>query len=351
MKALVWTGEKTLEMQERGVPEYNGKILIRVAYAGICGSDISVYLGKHPRAKAPLIMGHEFSGTVEAIGAGVKTSLKMGDAVVVNPLYFCGKCRACLQGNTHVCRSLRLYGTDTDGGMAEYAAVPEESVYRLPEGLPLSTAALVEPVAVVVHGLRMIKRDFYASACVTGLGPIGLLAALMLKDTGVRQLFAVEVNEERVDYAKRLGLEVINPAKEDCEKAILEQTGGEGVNVLIEASGSSAVAKIMTELAGVRAEILILSVFKEPQPLDLRALNFKEQSMIGTRVYTKLDFQDAVTYVMRHQDTVASIVSHIFPLREGGDVFRDLTSKRTNMMKVLLRVEQNGTGGTASDIE
>ncbi len=343
MKALVWTGEKTLEMQEREIPDYSGRVLIKVAYAGICGSDVSVYLGKHPRAKAPLIMGHEFSGTVEAIGAGVKTPLQKGDAVVVNPLYFCGKCRACLRGNTHVCRSLRLYGTDTDGGMAEYAAVPEESVYRLPMGLPLKSAALVEPAAVVVHGLRMMKKDFYVSACVTGLGPIGLLTALMLKDSGVRQLFTVEVNEERAAYAGELGLEVINPSKEDCVKTVLEQTNGEGVDVLIEASGSPAAAEIMTELAGVRAEILILSVFKEPQPLDLRDLNFKEQSMIGTRVYTKLDFQDAVDYVTRHQDTVSSIVSHVFPLAEGAEVFRDLTSKKTNMMKVLLRVGPDGS--------
>lgn len=340
MKALVWTGEKTIEIMERRIPDFTGKILIRVAYAGICGSDISVYLGKHPRAEAPLIMGHEFSGTVEAIGAGVKTTLQKGDAVVVNPLYFCGKCRACLQGNMHVCRSLRLYGTDTDGGMAEYAAIPEENVYLLPQGIPLKLAALVEPTAVVVHALRMIKNDFYSSACVIGLGPIGLLTSLMLRDSGIRRLITVEVNEERADYARRLGLEVVNPAKEDCVKTVLEKTNGEGVDLLIEASGSPAAAVMMTELAGVRAEILILSVFKSPEPMDFRALNFKEQTMIGTRVYTRLDFQDAVDYAIRHLDTVGSIVSHVFPLQDGPDVFEDLTSKKTNMMKVLLQVEQ-----------
>lgn len=338
MKALVWTDKQKVEIEERDIPDYTGKILIKVAYAGICGSDISVYLGKHPRAKAPLIMGHEFSGTVEAIGAGVKTTLKKGDAVVVNPLYYCGKCRACLKGNTHVCRSLRLYGTDTDGGMTEYAAIPEECVYRLPDGISLKMAAVIEPVAVVVHGLRMIKKDFFASACVTGLGPMGLLTALMLKDAGVRQLFTVEANGRRAEYARKLGLEVINPAETDSVQYILERTDGEGVDVLVEASGSPAVAGTMTEMAGVRAEILLLSVFKELVAVDLRAVNFKEQTLIGTRVYTKLDFLDAIAYVSQNEEKIAAVVSHTFPLEEGQAVFQDITGGHTDMMKVLFQI-------------
>ena len=163
MKALVWTGKEIVQNEERNKPDFTGKVLIKVAYAGICGSDTGVYLGTHPRAKAPLIMGHEFSGTIEEIAAGVITDLSVGDRVVVNPLYYCGKCRACLNGNTHVCRSLRLYGTDTDGGMAEYAAIPENCLIRLPENMDLKLAAVVEPVAVVVHGLRMIRIGFLSN--------------------------------------------------------------------------------------------------------------------------------------------------------------------------------------------
>lgn len=338
MRALVWTDKQKVELQERERPDCTGKILIKVAYAGICGSDVSVYLGKHPRAKPPLVMGHEFSGVVEDIGAGVETPLKKGDTVVVNPLYYCGRCRACLKGNTHVCRSLRLYGTDTDGGMAEYAAVPESCVYKLPEGISLKMAAVIEPVAVVMHGLRMVKKDFYASACVTGLGPMGLLTALMLKDAGVRKLFTVEANDKRAEYGRKLGLDVINPVQEDSVSAILAQTDGEGVDLLVEASGSPAVAKTMTEIAGVRAELLLLSVFKEPTAVDLRAVNFKEQSLIGTRVYTRLDFLDAIEYVRQNEKKIASVVSHTFPLEEGQAAFQDIISGHTNMMKVLFAI-------------
>jgi len=338
MKALVWTDKQLVEIEERELPDYTGKVLIKAAYAGICGSDISVYLGKHPRARTPLIMGHEFSGTVAAIGEGVKTDLQPGDPVVVNPLYFCGRCRACLAGNTHVCRSLRLYGTDSDGGMAEYVAIPEESILKLPDTISLKMAAVIEPVAVVVHALRMIQKPFYGSAAVTGLGPMGLLTALMLKDAGVSKLICVEANEQRAEYGRKLGLTVINPLKTASVEYVLDATDGEGVDILVEASGSPAVAKTMTEMAGVRAEILLLSVFKEPAAIDLRAVNFKEQKLVGTRVYTRLDFKDAIEYVDKHSDTVASIISHTFPLAQGQEVFQEMISGHTNTMKVLFEI-------------
>ena len=336
MKALVWTEKEVVELQERELPDYSGKVLIKVAYAGICGSDVSVYLGKHPRAKTPLVMGHEFVGTVDAIGEGVETPLQVGDPVVVNPLYYCGRCRACLAGNTHVCRSLRLYGTDTDGGMAEYAAIPEKNIHRLPEGLSMKLAALIEPVAVVVHGLRMIRKPFYGAAAVTGLGPMGLLTALMLRDAGVRDLYCVEVNPQRAARAKALGLTVLDPA--NAVEEIQRLTGGEGVDILVEASGSPSAAKTVTAMAGVRAEILLLSVFKEPAALDLRTVNFAEQTVIGCRVYTDLDFLDAIDYVRRHGDVVEPVISHVRDLEDGQAVLQDIISGHSDTMKVLLKV-------------
>lgn len=338
MKALVWAGKENVQLEEREIPDYDGKVLIKVAYAGICGSDIGVYLGTHPRAKAPLIMGHEFAGVVEAIGEGVKTDIKTGDRVVINPLIFCKRCKACLSGNTHVCKTLHLYGTDCDGGMAEYAAVTEDTLVRIPEGMSMKLAAAVEPVAVVIHGLRMIRNQFYSAACVTGLGPMGLLSALLIKESGASRVIAVEANEQRAEYGKKLGLEVINPKETDAVQYLLNQTEGEGVDVLIEASGSAAVAASMTDYVGVRGEILLLSVFKHPAALDLRAINFKEQQLIGTRVYTKQDFKDAVVYIKNHESQIESVISHVFPIHEGQKVFQEMISGRTDMMKVLFEL-------------
>ena len=338
MKALVWTEKCVVEMQEREIPDYTGKVLIKVAYAGICGSDVSVYLGKHPRAKAPLVMGHEFTGTVAAIGEGVQTPLKVGDKVVVDPLYFCRRCRACLAGNTHVCRSLRLYGTDSDGGMAEYAAIPEKSILKLDDDMPLEIATLIEPVAVVVHGFRMIRKMFYGSAAVIGLGPMGLLSALMLRDAGVSKLFCVEVNKQRAAAGRALGLNVIDPTEVDAVQYVLDNNDGEGVDILVEASGSAPAARMMTAMAGVRAEILLLSVYKDPPVVDMRAVNFAEQSIIGSRVYTALDFKDAIEYVKKNADKLRPVISHVRDLADGQAVFQDIISGQSNTMKVLLKV-------------
>lgn len=338
MKALVWTEKEKVVMEERAIPDYNGKVLIKVAYAGICGSDVSIYLGKHPRAKTPLIMGHEFTGTVSAIGDGVKTTLAVGDKVVVNPLYFCGRCRACLAGNTHVCKTLRFYGIDTDGGMAEYAAVPESCLYKLPDDMDFKLATLIEPVAVVVHGLRMMTKMFHGSAAVIGLGPMGLLSALMLKDAGISRLFCIETNKKRIEMAQALGLTVLDPMTEDVKEYILANNDGEGVDMLVEASGSPAAAKMMTDITGVRGEILLLSVFKEPSAIDLRTINFAEQRIIGTRVYTNLDYKDAIDYLSTQGETLAPVISHVKPLEDGQAVFKEIIGGQTNTMKVLLKV-------------
>ena len=338
MKALVWTDKNTVEIHERDIPEYKNKVLIKVAYAGICGSDVSVFMGKHPRARTPLVMGHEFTGTVEAIGDGVETPLNVGDHVVVNPLYYCGRCRACLSGNTHVCRSLRLYGTDTDGGMAEYTAIPEKNILKLPSDLPLKIATLIEPVAVVIHGFRMIRKQFYGSAAVIGLGPMGLLSALMLKDAGVSHLYCIETNSERAERARILGLEVIDPSACDSVEYIRNKTDGEGVDILVEASGSAAAAKSMTAIAGVRAEILLLSVFKDAAAVDLRTVNFAEQTIIGSRVYTAVDFKDAIDYVKNNTEKLMPVISHVRPLSDAQKTFDEIVSGKTNTMKVLLEI-------------
>ncbi len=338
MKALVWTEKEKVVMEERPVPDYTGKLLIKVAYAGICGSDVSIYLGKHPRAKTPLIMGHEFTGTVAAIGENVDTQFKVGDKVVINPIYFCGHCRACLAGNTHVCKTLRFYGIDVDGGMAEYATIPDKCLLKLPEELDFKLATLIEPAAVVVHGLRMIKKMFHGSAAVVGLGPMGLLSALMLKDSGVSKLFCIETQPARIEMAKALGLDVINPITDNVKEYIYANNDDEGVDILVEASGNAAAAKMMTDITGVRGEILLLSVFKEPTAIDLRTINFAEQRIIGTRVYTGLDYKDAIDYIKQYGDKLAPVISHVKPLEEGQEVFQEIISGKTNTMKVLLKV-------------
>jgi 2-desacetyl-2-hydroxyethyl bacteriochlorophyllide A dehydrogenase len=335
MKALVCTDVKTVQPKEIEIPDYKGKILIKVMYAGICGSDLTIFFGKHPRAKLPLILGHEFCGIVEDIGDGADTDLKKGDHVVVNPLVNCKKCRACLAGEFHVCRNLRLYGIDCAGGMAEYSAVGNEQIHMIPKNMPWDIAALVEPVAVALHGMRQLAPKYYGSVLVCGGGPMGIFIAQMLRHAGMAQVIISEVNPHRIARAEKMGFITINPKWTDITAKIMSLTDHEGVDVLVEASGNAFSASVMTALTAPKGKILILSVFKEPAAIDLRNINFNEQQLIGTRVYTSLDFSDAISYTDTHREELREVISHCFSLDEGEQAFQIAMDHQGDVMKVL----------------
>lgn len=339
MKALVCTEPNKVEVMEKELPDYTGKVLIKVKYAGICGSDLSIFHGKHPRAKMPLVAGHEFVGEVAAVAEGLDTDLKPGDRVVVNPIYYCGRCRACMQGAYTVCNHLKLIGIDCDGGMAQYATAWPKNVMKLPEDLEWDLAALIEPVAVVMHGMRMLEPRFFGSAVVTGGGPMGILSAIFLRSAGMSQVIVSEVNEVRLARAAAMGFKTVNPSKCDVVQEILKLTGGEGADTLVEASGSPYVSKQVTEMVQPRGKILMLSVFKEPALVNLRDINFKEQHIIGTRVYNDLDFHDAIEFTRTHKADLRNVISHVFELDQGVEAFAAASGGGTDAMKVVIHCE------------
>jgi threonine dehydrogenase-like Zn-dependent dehydrogenase len=286
-------------------------------------------------------MGHEFSGYVEEIGSGViRKDLHIGDPVTVDPLIYCNHCRPCMSGNVQVCSTLHLYGTDCDGGMAELVAVDPDSVIPLPKNIDIRLAACCEPVAVVVHGLRQLRNHYFDSVCVAGLGPIGLLSALMLQVSGVRNIFCLEPNKHRQDIAKQLGLKVFDPLHDDVVHSCDGETDGDGVDLFVEASGSPAIAEMMTDLTAIRGEILQLSVFKQKTLVDLHAINFKEQTITGTRCYRKTDFIDAIPFVRQYPNIIQSIISSEHCFGEGQKIFMDLVSGKTKEMKVLFNSQK-----------
>ncbi len=333
MKALVYVGPK--QVQVRDIPEpvrKEGSVEIGVTYCGICGSDIGIYLGTHPRAKAPLVLGHEFLGHVREDGQ----IFRKGDRVVGFPLISCGKCRACRTGNAHVCNSLKLIGIDEDGGACERLYVKENVLVKVPETVSDRAAVVIEPLAVIlraVHQARFQARDV---AVVIGAGPIGMLTGIVLKDIGASKVFISDVAEKRLKLAEELGLTPVNAAKEDFEKIVLDATGQEGADVLFECSGSAAAALQMTKLTRVSGGICMVSVHKQPHEVDLREINFKEQWLIGTRVYTREEFDKAVVYCEKLQPQLEKIVTHIVPIREAGKVFDMIADPEVGTMKVVV---------------
>src|SRR5450759_4048603 len=207
MVAARWTAADEVRVADVPVPEVpEGWALVKVAYNGICGTDLAILHGKHPRATAPLIMGHEMSGWVEQAGA---TGPAAGTLVVVEPLISCGECRSCKNGLTHVCRQLALYGIDAPGGMAQYVALPPGVLHAVPDGVDPRTATMAEPLAVAVHAVELSGMQPGDTVAVYGAGPIGILTALVARHEGAAAVVITEPSPWRREVAARLGFTVV----------------------------------------------------------------------------------------------------------------------------------------------
>ena len=336
MKALVYTAPHKVEVQD--VPEPKGRsgaAKVKMHYCGICGSDIGIFAGKHPRAKAPLVLGHEFVGTIEEIRDG-SGRLAVGDRVVAYPLISCGECLACRTGHPHVCKSLKLIGIDMDGGIADHAWIDEDVLFKVPDTMTDKIAALVEPLAVVVRSLHQARFNVLDSTVVTGAGPIGVLTAIVLKHSGASRIVVSDVDQARLDVCKELGLETVNVKDTSLVDYINDSTNGEGVDIVFECSGAPSSAAEMTKITRIGGTICMTGIHKEPRPVDLRDMNFKEQNLIGSRVYTKNEFEVSVAYAQTIAEDLAKVVTQVVPLTQSEGIFDMIADPAVNTVKVLV---------------
>lgn len=291
MSAVVWTGPDAVEVREVPLPEVpDGWALVRVAYNGICGTDLAIVHGAHPRARHGLVPGHELSGWVERAGA---SGPGVGELVVARPLISCGTCRACASGSPHVCRELGLYGIDTPGAMADYVALPPEVLHPVPATVDARTAALAEPLAVAVHAVALSGLVPGDTVGVLGAGPIGILTALVARHAGAARVVVAEPSAWRRSVAADLGLDVV-PEGGTLTGSVRDVTGGEGADVVFDSAGHPAVAPELTTATRVLGRIVVVGVHKQPAPIDLRDVCFKEQTLLGVRVYTTEDVDRAI---------------------------------------------------------
>lgn len=303
--------------------------MIRVEACGFCGSDLGIVAGDHPRARVPLTLGHEFCGTVvDQAGAGHE--FRPGDRVAAWPLVSCGQCWVCRHGSPHVCRSLRLYGIDFDGGMAEYVRLPIANILAVPPGTSPVLGAVIEPLAVAVHGVGLAPRPTAGPVIVMGAGPIGLLTALVAQARGFGPVIISDILPSRREIAAGLGLCTVSAGDELLARV---EAAGEGVGLLFECTGAATAAREMTALVRPRATIINLGVFKKPAEIDLQAVNFKEISIHGSRVYSRADFEEAIR--LSSTLPVNRIVTHCFPLQNVQEAFRCFQSGQ-NACKVLI---------------
>ncbi len=316
MKAAYYEGNRRIQIGDC-VPSLPGpgQVQLRVAYCGICGTDLHLFKGHMDhRMRPPQVFGHEMSGTVAAVGTGVR-NYKPGDHVTVRPLDPCGSCPACRAGHSHVCQKLKFIGIDVPGALQGLWTVPAHTLHRLPESLPLDLAALVEPLAVACHDVRLaeVKKDDYV--VVQGGGPIGTLIALVARAAGAEVVIS-EVNPFRLNLAHEFGFQALNPKEADIVKHVTDQTGTAGADVVFEVSGSPSGAESMTKLARVRGRIVIVAVFSEVPKVDLFQFFWRELRLLGTRVYEPEDFEAAITLATSGKLPLRRLISKVCSLEQ-----------------------------------
>lgn len=313
-----------------------GQVQIRIAYCGICGTDLHVYHGNMDgRVGFERVIGHEMSGVVEALGDGV-TGFAPGQKVVVRPLDHCGECPACKAGHQHICHKLKFLGLDTNGAMQELWTVPAHTLHVLPDDLPLDHAALIEPVAVACHDVRLSGLQPGEDVVVIGGGPIGILVAMVARDAGAKVLIS-EVNPHRLAIAQKLGFDTINPVEADLVATVNARTGDKGADVVFEVSGTQPGVDAMTAVAATKARIVMVAIHAQKPQIDLFQFFWRELKLIGVRVYEGEDYEKAISVIRSGGVDADTIITDVSPLESIQAAFEALDQSPT-AMKSLIKV-------------
>lgn len=335
MKAAFYEGNEVIRIGE-SLPQSpgEGEVLIKVAYCGICGTDVHLYHGKMDhRVTFPQVLGHEMSGEILEVGSGVE-GFAGGDRVVVRPLAHCGSCPACEAGHLHICQNLKFLGIDTPGAFQARWTVPAHTLHRLPPSVSLEHGALIEPLAVACHDVRLGKVTEGENVVVIGGGPIGVLNALVAQGRGARALVS-EVNDYRRGFAADLGLDVVDPRETDLVAHVEEATDGAGADVVFEVSGSAAGAEVMTDLARTRGRIVVVAIFADAPKVNLFRCFWRELRIIGVRVYEPQDYEEAISLAASGALPLDRLITDVRPLDGLKGILDEMTCG-CDAMKVLM---------------
>ncbi|HVR75864.1 MAG TPA: galactitol-1-phosphate 5-dehydrogenase [Planctomycetota bacterium] len=341
MKALLLTEYRRLELTEMAAPEVGpDDVLVRVRACGICGSDIHGFDGSTGRRVPPLVMGHEAAGTVAEVGSSV-TGLREGDRVTFDSTVSCGECHFCRRGQVNLCDRRRVLGVSCGdyrqhGAFAEYVVVPQRIIYRLPDSLRFEEAAMIEPVSVVFHALSLTPMTLGCTAVVVGTGMIGLLVVQALRLAGAGRVFAVDVDEGKLELAKSLGAdEGFNPKEADVPALIAARTEGRGADVAVEAVGASA--PIQTAIACLRkgGALTLVGNLTPRIEVPLQSIVTRELKLTGS-CGSSGEYPACIEMMARGDIKVAPLISRTAPLEEGAAWFERLYGREQGLMKVIL---------------
>jgi 2-desacetyl-2-hydroxyethyl bacteriochlorophyllide A dehydrogenase len=334
MNAAVYQGNRTFAtgVSEPVVPG-PGEVRLNVAYCGVCGTDVHIFHGAMDgRVGPPKIIGHEASATVAEIGESVE-GISVGDRVAVRPLKF-GEPTRFDKGCPHVGKNLKFIGIDIPGAMQSAWTVPAYTLHKLPNNLSLVHGALIEPVAVACHDVRLGEVQPDEHCVVIGGGPIGLLIALVARQKDARVIVS-EVNPARLALAESLGLRTVNPVEKDLAVEVAAWSANAMADVVFEVSGTVPGVEAMTELPNVRGRIVMVAIHPEPKPVNLFRFFWSEIRMIGARLYEPEDFDEAIQLAAGGKLPLEALITQVSPIEETQKVFETIDANPEGMKYLI----------------
>lgn len=341
MLQQVMTEPGKIEFRDIPVPEPGeGQVLIKIMEIGVCGSDIHVYHGEHPFTSYPVTQGHEVSGIIEKLGAGVD-DLKVGQKVTIQPQVVCGECWPCRNGKYNLCESLKVMGFQTTGVASEYFAVDAGKVTPLPEEMSLEEGAMIEPLAVAVHAVRRAGDVCGKDICVLGAGPIGILVAQAAKGLGASRVMVTDVSDLRLEKARECGADmVVNTRERDFGEAFLEFFGPDKADVIYDCAGNDITMGQAIKYARKGSAIILVAVFAKMANVDLAVLNDHELDLNTSMMYRSEDYEKAIELAGTGKVQLLPLLSKRFPFREYLAAYKYIDENRESTMKVLIDVQK-----------
>ena len=341
MKAAVWNGPCDLTI--RDLPELTpsaGEVLIQTKAVGICGSDLEIYHGRFEESEPPLILGHEEGGVIEATGAGV-SKRKRGDKVIVEFLLYCGECEYCTEKQYGLCDHGGVLGMiGAQGEYAEYFVTPEKNCYLLPEEISWRDAGLIDTLAGPIHGFNKIQVGADGTVAVFGPGPAGLFFCQLAKLRGASRVYLIGTRDNRLEMGRKYGADLLlNVRGDNAEDVIKEETGGRGVDIVVEAAGSDKALNEGLKVLKKAVVVLVYGVFGGgPVPVDVMPIKLFEFTVLGS---CGLDYSSAIELIRSGAVPVRDLVSHTFTLEELVEVFSSgfIQERRNNYMKGVVLFE------------
>lgn len=342
MKALVLEAYGRFAYREVPTPRpAAGEVLIAVRACAVCGSDVHGMDGSSGRRRPPIIMGHEAAGVIEALGPGV-SGWRVGDRVTFDSTIYCGRCASCEMGLVNLCPERRVLGVSCedyrlDGAMAEYVSVPERILYRLPEGVSFTQAAMVEPLAIAYHAATRARVTDGCCALVVGVGTIGMLTLQVLRALGAGGLIAVDLDDGKLAAALRAGASAAVSARESqmLEMILAATPGGLGADVAVDATGVEATLRLCLDALRLGGSAVLVGNLARRVSFPLQQVVTRQLSLFGSCASAG-EYPQCLDMISSGQVDVEALISKSVPLSQGGEWIQRVYRGEADLHKIVL---------------